>query len=264
MDGTDTLTARGTGVYIYGVIPTTDADDWPGAAGIGGPAARAVPLEGTDLAALVSPLPPDHTPGRREDFEAHRHVLSVATERGTVVPMRFGMVMGGDDVVRDRLLRRHASELADLLRSLRGKVQMNVRAFYAENALLGAVMASDPEIAQRSAAIQGRSEMESRDERIALGQMIAAAVDQRRALDEETLLERLTPLAADVKVDAPGSDRVALNAQLLVDRERRPALDEVVRILRNALDGYLAIRYIGPLAPYSFSSLSLESEDTDT
>jgi hypothetical protein len=252
-----------TSLYVYGVIPVADAGGWPGAPGID-PSANVLTLEAGDLAALVSALPPDRTPGQRTDLEVHRRVLSLAAERGTVVPMRFGMVMEGEDGpdgVRERLLVRHGTELADLLRTLDGQVQMTVRAFYAEDALLRAVIAADPEIARRSAALEGIPAIQAQPEQIALGEIVAAAVDARRAQDEQTLLERLRPLATDVRVDPPGSDRVALNAQLLVRRDRRAELDEAVRELGTALEGYLALRYIGPLPPYSFSELSLEPGD---
>jgi hypothetical protein len=140
-------------------------------------------------------------------------------------------------------------------------VQMTVRAFYAEDALLRAVMEADPDIGRRYAAIQGLSEIESRAERIALGELVAAAVDERRGRDEQALLDRLKPFATDVRVDSPGSERVALDAQLLVRRDRQAELDEAVRELGTALEGYLALRYIGPLPPYSFSELSLEPEE---
>jgi hypothetical protein len=256
-----TAAPQATSLYVYGVIPAADAGGWPGEEGIGGPSAKVSTLEEGELAALVSALAPDRAPGRREDLEAHRRVLSLATDRGTSVPMRFGMVMDGEDVVRERLLVRHRAELTELLRTLDGQVQMSVRAFYAEDALIRAVMAADPEIARRSAAIQGLPELESQAERIALGELVAAAVDARRERDEQALLDRLRPLATDVRVEPPGSERVALDAQLLIRRDRRAELDDVVRELGTALDGYLALRYIGPLPPYSFSELSLEPEE---
>jgi hypothetical protein len=256
-----TATPQATSLYVYGVIPATDAGRWPGAAGIGGPSADVSTIEAGELAALVSALPADRTPGRRDDLEAHRNVLSLATELGTAVPMRFGIVMDSEDSVREELLAPHAREFTDLLRKLDGHVQMAVRAFYAEDALLRAVMASDEQIARRSAAIQGVPEAESHAERIALGELVAAAVDARRARDEQALLERLKPLATDVRADPPRSDRVAVDAQLLVRRDRRAELDEAVRELGTALEGYLALRYIGPLPPYSFAELSLGSGD---
>jgi hypothetical protein len=245
--------------YVYGVIPADDAAAWPGADGIGG-SVRAV-VNG-ELAALVSDIPADARPGRREDLEAHRRVLSQAVEQGTVVPMRFGVVMDDDDTVRERLLTRHGDALGDLLQELDGMVQMTVRAFYAEDALLRTAIAGDEEIERLNTIIGGRPELETHTERVALGERVAAAVDRRRARDQEALLERIRPLASDIQVDPPGSDRVALSAQLLVRRDSRAALDEAIAELTPALEGYLALRYIGPLPPYSFSALELEPEES--
>jgi hypothetical protein len=252
-------TPQGTSLYVYGVIPAADAPGWPGAEGMDDPAATVRTVVAGELAALVSALPAERVPGRREDLEAHRRVLSFANERGTTIPMRFGIVIDDEDHVREDLLVRHAPELTDLLRKLDGHVQMTVRAFYAEDALLREVAENDPEIVRRTAAIQGLSELESRQERIDLGELIAERVTARREQDEQLLMDRLSPFASEVRVDPPSSERVALNAQLLVRRDRRVALDEAVGVLGAALDGHLAIRYIGPLPPYSFTDLSLEA-----
>jgi hypothetical protein len=259
MTETGAATPQATSLYVYGVIPAADAGEWPGADGIDGGSSTVRPIVAGDLAALVSALPADRTPGQRDDLEAHRRVLSMANERGTTIPMRFGIVMDSEDVVREELLGQHASEFTDLVRKLDGHVQMTVRAFYAEDALLREVAEGDPEIVRRTAAIQGLSEIESRNERIELGQMISERVTARREQDERLLLDRLSPFATEVRVDPPSSERVALNAQMLVRRDRRVALDEAVSVLGAALEGHLAIRYIGPLPPYSFADLSLEA-----
>jgi hypothetical protein len=259
MTAAASATSQATSLYVYGVIPAADARGWPATDGIDGPSATVRTLAAGELAALVSALPSDRIPGRRDDLEAHRRVLSLANERGTTIPMRFGMVIDSEDLVREDLLVRHASEFSDLLRKLDGHVQMTVRAFYAEDALLREVAENDPEIVRRTAAIQGLSELESRQARIELGQLIAERVTARREQDEQALVDRLSPFATEVRVDPPTSERVALNAQLLVRRDRRSALDEAVGVLSAALKDQLAIRYIGPLPPYSFADLSLEA-----
>ena len=96
--------------------------------------------------------------------------------------------------------------------------------------------------------------------RIALGQRVAEAMDARRERDREALLTRLRPFASDLLVDSAGSDRVALSVQLLVRRDVRASLDAEIARLGAALQGYLGLRYIGPLPPYSFTALELETE----
>jgi hypothetical protein len=123
------------------------------------------------------------------------------------------------------------------------------------------VMATHPEIARASQALERAPEAETRGARIELGQQVAAAVTALRERDERALVERLTPAVTELVVDPPASERVALNAQLLVRRDRREALDAVVRELAAEHEGRLSIRYVGPLAPYSFTALSLDAGD---
>jgi hypothetical protein len=262
---TDTRTAQTRDqahpVYVYGVIHAVDAGEWPETAGLPGPSSTVRTVAEGGLAALVSDLPPDHTPGNREDIEAHQRVLSVAIERGTTVPMRFGIVMDSDELVRERLLARHAAELGGLLRALDGHVQMMVKALYAEDALLRDTMAAHPDLARESAALAQRPGVETQAARARLGELVANAIEARRAEVESALLDRLKPVGADIRVEPATSDRVALNAQVLVRRDRRAQLDEVVQELGTALAGVLAFRYVGPLPPYSFADLSLEDDE---
>jgi hypothetical protein len=248
-------------VYVYGIIPAADAAQWPGTPGLGEPSSPVRTVAEDGMAALVSDLPPDHLPGRREDLEAHRRVLSQAIERGTAIPMRFGIVMDSDEAVRQRLLARHATELGDALRTLDGHVQMTVKAYYVEDALLREALAAQPELARESAALAQLPAPETQSARVWLGERLAKAVEAKRVEVESALVNRLSPLAADFRVDPPNSERVALNAQLLVHRDRRVELDNEIRELGDALAGVLAFRYIGPLAPFSFADLSLKEDE---
>jgi hypothetical protein len=170
------------------------------------------------------------------------------------------MVMDGDEVVRERLLERHNGELRELMDRLDGHVQMLVKAFYAEDALLADVLSANPDLAQASAALSDQPPEVSQAARVRLGERVANAVERRRADVEAALLDRLAPVVEQIQVDSATSERVALSAQVLVHRHQRAALDETVRWLSEALDGVLAFRYVGPLPPYSFADLALDDD----
>ena len=250
-----------TKTYVYGVIPAVDAPDWPATAGIDGSSRPVRTVVEGDLAALVSDLAPDHTPGRRDDVDAHRRVLEEAIERGTTIPMRFGIVMEDDDAVRDRLLARHADELGELLHALDGRVQMTVKAFYADDVLVRDALGTNPDLMRRSAELGDSEDPAMQAERVRVGELVAEAVDSRRAEVEAALLDELSPLADRVQVEPPSSERSALNAQVLIDRQRRAALDEKVHELGEGLRGLLGFRYVGPLPPYSFATVSLQEAE---
>jgi Gas vesicle synthesis protein GvpL/GvpF len=245
-------------VYLYGIIPAADAEHWQPVPGLDGPSRAVRTVVEGGLAALVSDLAPDHVPGRPEDLEAHSRVLEHAIERGATLPMRFGHVVDGDDRVRREVLAGHAAELGSLMAALQDDVQMTVKAYYAKEALLRDVLAAHPDLARESAALASMPEADPA--RVALGERIAAAAEARRAEVESALMAALSGVPEDVVVEPPSSDRVALSAQLLVRRDRRPALDAQIGELSAALQDELAFRYVGPLPPYSFSTVQLHGE----
>jgi hypothetical protein len=244
-------------VYVYGVIRRTAPGGLTGS-GVGSRPAPLRLVEGRTLSAVVSDVPPTWRAAGRADVERHDRVLAELMDRETVVPMRFGIVMASDDDVRDRLLERHAGTLAALLERLDGRVQMSVKAYYLEEALLREVLRRHPELKRRSDALEGLPLAASQPERIALGRDVAAAVEEQRALDERTLAEPLAAVADDIRVEPPVSDRQVAAIQLLVGADERPRLDAAVRRLADEHGSRFGLRYVGPLPPYSFSVVALD------
>jgi hypothetical protein len=251
----------GTGVYVYGIAPATAELPSSSLQGVGDASTAVRVIEAAGLAALVSDVPAGWTGARREDVEAHDHVLSQTIETATVVPMRFGVVMDSDDQVRTDLLERHGDEIRALIERVDGRVQMSLRAFYLEEALLRATLERNPRLKQRSDALRGQAVERTRAEQIALGRDVAEAVEVQRRHDEQMLFEPLAPVADDAVVQPPTSERMALNAQLLVARDRREQLDDLVRELSTRHGDRFSFRYVGPLAPFSFTSLSLDAPE---
>jgi Gas vesicle synthesis protein GvpL/GvpF len=244
--------------FVYGVVAAPAAVRVT-AAGVGGAPVRAV--ERGALAALVSDLDADAVPGRREDLDAHARVLAQAIESGTVVPMRFGVSLDDDDAVRARLLARNEAVLAELLRALDGHVQATLKVFYLEDALLRHVVRSNPEIGRLREQTRGREDAASHAARVQLGQLVSQAVEAQRAADGDAILARLAPLAADVRVEQPAHERIALHAQLLVARERAAQLEAAVAEMAAEHGERLRVRYVAPLAPFSFSEVALDAEE---
>jgi hypothetical protein len=243
-------------VYVYAVVRRAQREG-VGGTGVGTAPAPVRVLEDGELAAVVSDVPVTWRSARRADVSTHDRVLSDLLAERTLVPMRFGVVMRSDDEVRERLLDRHAAALTSLLDQLEGRVQMSMKAYYADEALLREVLARHPELKRRSDALAGQPLDASQPERIALGRDVAAAVEAQRAHDERTLTEPLAAVAEDVRLDAPASERQAAAIHLLVKSEQRTRLDAAVDRLAHEQSERFVLRYVGPLPPYSFSDLAL-------
>jgi Gas vesicle synthesis protein GvpL/GvpF len=240
--------------YVYGVVDA--AAEPPEGTGIAGAPLRLIASRGA--AALVSELPAEGEELRlgREEAMTHARVLEQALGRGTVLPMRFGVVVEGPDEVRRRVLDGHADELTAQLAELDGKVELSVRAVYEEDALMREIVESHPDIARRREQLRGQPEDATYYERIALGELVAEAMERVREQDTNTLLEILSPLALAVEMGQPSHERVALSASFLVGREQIARFDDALEEVARTQAGRLRFKLTGPLPPHSFVQLA--------
>lgn len=245
-------------IHVYGI--TYAGVELPGAMeGLGQRPVRTV--EKGELAAVVTEL--DDPPRTRADLDAHAKVQAAVVAEATLVPLRFGTLLDDEAELKDGLLGRHAPELLEVLGSVDGRVQMTVKAVYHEGAVLREAVQAHPELKRESDRLTARGDREGdRDAWVRLGERVAHVVEGRRAADEAAIVARLEPHAEQMIVEEPGHERMAARLQLLVPRDGREALDAAVAELGAEQEQRIAIRYVGPLAPYSFCDLSLDGTAT--
>ena len=121
-------------------------------------------------------------------------------------------------------------------------------------------MAGSPAIATLRERVRGVSEQAGYYERIRLGEMVAGEVQRRREADTAHALERLSPLAVAAREEPAGGPDAAFHFAFLVERERIDAFSGAVGDLMEELGDRVAVRYVGPLAPYSFADAELSAE----
>jgi gas vesicle protein GvpL/GvpF len=247
------------GTYVYGVLR---AGGKPPAGKPGVEEAPVRVVEYGRLAALASDAPKEPVKANRRNLTAHSNVLQEAIASGCVLPMQFGVVMPDDGVVSRELLERHAGELQRELESFADVVELNVKVFCPEDRLLKAILSERPELAAARERLWGRSEEETYYERIELGEKVSQAVDSARDETLRRLLAELEPLAAATEVDEVKHPEVLADVAFLVDR---PALDRFAKAAERvgtALGPERRTTCVGPLPPYDFVELPLETEES--
>ncbi len=237
--------------YVYGIVERKAPA--PSGKGIGGSPLRLITDDGA--AALVSELEQRELALGREELMAHARVLEDVVSSGTVLPMRFGIVMEGEDEVRQRLLRGHADELRIQLERFADKVEVSIRASYDEQRLMREVVAETPEVRRLRESVKGKPDDATYYERIRLGELVSKALERKREADSARILEALWPFASDVQVAPPAHERVALSAAFLVERKRLQEFDQAVEGFAGGQAGRLLFKYTGPLPPHSFVEL---------
>ncbi|GKQ39467.1 GvpL/GvpF family gas vesicle protein [Streptomyces sp. A012304] len=233
--------------YVYGITASSHPALPEDMGGVGEPPMPVRVLKEGDLAAIVSDAPENLRP-KRKDLLAHQNVLAEAGAAGCVLPMRFGSVAPDDKSVTGVLAER-AEHYAERLRALDGKVEYNVKATHVEEAVLHQVMAESPEL-RALAEANRQAGGGTYEQRLQLGEMVAATVKAREAQDATEIQQALEPLAAAVSV-GPESTGWLANVSFLVARDTAGDFIAAAEGLRENRP-YLDVRVNGPLPPYSF------------
>jgi hypothetical protein len=246
----------GTGnVYVYGVLAASDCAEVKDA-GVQGSPVRCVKQDG--IAALVSDLGGDSLTVARE-VRAHWKVLDAASQKATVLPVRFGTVLESEEAVRERMLGANRERIEALLGELGGRVQLTLKGDYEEERVLREVVDESPAVAGMRERLRSVPEDASYYGRIRLGELVAGEIARRRELDSARVRERLEPLAVQVREEQPASAEAAFNLAFLVDRSGVKRFSSEVAGLGKEFGDRVQIRYVGPLPPYSFTEAELSA-----
>ncbi|MFI8089605.1 GvpL/GvpF family gas vesicle protein [Streptomyces sp. NPDC086080] len=233
--------------YVYGITAASHPSLPEGMGGVGDPSRPVRILREGDLAAVVSDAPDGLRPKRRE-LLAHQNVLSEIGAAGCVLPMRFGSVAPDDDSVTGVLAER-AEHYRERLRALDDRVEYNIKANHVEEAVLHHVMAGNPEI-RALAEANRRSGGGGYEDKIRLGEMVAAAVKAKES-EDGAALESALEGAADAVSVGPESTGWLANVSYLVNRATAEDFLAAVERVRKDMP-HLEVRLNGPLPPYSF------------
>jgi hypothetical protein len=240
-----------TGVYVYGILPG-DIDIEPGAAGVGDPAGEIRGIRYRDLTALVSDVHLDRPLGRAEDLFAHEELLDSSAAEVPVLPLRFGAVLASDDAVADELLGPHYDEFASALRQLDGHAEYVVRGRYVEQAVLGDILARNPEAARLGEQIRNADPDATRDQRIRLGEIVSVAIEGMREADTRALGDAVSGHVTASVVRAPTHELDAVYVAFLVETGQAEALRQAVERLAGEWQDRAELQLTGPLAAYDF------------
>lgn len=237
------------GCYVYGVV-AGDLDVPGGLAGLDEGEVELV--RHGDVAAAVTVIEVERPPGRRKDLLAHSAVLDALAGAGPVVPVQFGSVLPDRDSVVEDFLAPDHDRFAGLLEQLAGRSQFNLRASYNEAAVLAEVVAEDPEVARLRERTRGLPEEVAYGDRVRLGELVAAALEQKREHDGAILLDAVLPHVTDHVVrNGAGVDHL-LDVAFLVDEDRREGFEDALESMAEAMHERARLQLFGPLAPYDF------------
>jgi len=253
------------GIYICGIIKTSSPQEF-GKIGIGDTEASDVQTIGwKDIAAVVcdSPLTVYDSLTKDKvvkDLATHQFIIEKVMERFTIVPVKFGtMVETAEEVMQ--FLENGYALLSHELEKIAGKIELDVVAWWDLPKMLAALSRRNSQIQETQQKLARKSGPVSIEEKVVLGQLIEQALETEKTRYQELILHTLERDVLDICSHQLADNEMIFNAAFLLEKREEEAFHALVHSLDQQLESTVNFRVVGPLPPYSFSTVLLEKVD---
>jgi hypothetical protein len=242
--------------YIYGVIEEARPRRFS-FQGIG--EAEVYTVNHENLAAVVSDTEFEEIDPTQRNVRAHTVVQDELLKEYTLLPMGFGMVANDGDEVRN-LLEKNYHGLFREAKRLSGKIEVGLKVFWDQEAMMKELEGRSKELSR----VKERIKTASSPEQVQSLMMKGGKLAERVAVAWKTkyaqpAYDHLRELSSDARVNNPVGVKNILNASFLIDKSKENEFRDEVYKLDSEYKGRVNFKYVGPLPPYSFINLKLET-----
>ncbi|PIQ44880.1 MAG: hypothetical protein COW04_10625, partial [Deltaproteobacteria bacterium CG12_big_fil_rev_8_21_14_0_65_43_10] len=252
----------GDGRFIYGFVSTNEPKNL-GSIGIDQGEVYTLPYQ--DIAAIVSHLPYtqfDSLPRETllRNLTIYQSVLEEVIKYQNIIPIKFGTVVEGDEVIQ-RVLEKGYDQIHAGLRDTENKIELDVVALWAD---LEAVLKETgeeeeiKELKERAASEPGDKVFEIK---IKVGKRVKELLDNKRETYRAEILEGLLKTAEEHRFHDLMDDSIIMNVAFLIQKDREDTLEGQIAQLDRAYENRVNFRIIGPLPPYSFRTFEIKRVD---
>lgn len=241
--------------YIYGIIEEPRPRRF-GFSGVG--EAEVYTINFQKLAATVSDTELQDIDPTRKNVLAHTVVQDELLRDYTLLPMGFGMMAASEDEVLKLLDRNYQSLIGELIQ-LAGKIEVELKVFWDQEAVIRQLQGESEEFTRLKARLcAASSPAELRILLIEAGRLVERVTTDWKARYAERVYTILKGLSIDARLNNPLGVKNLLNASFLIDRSKQSEFRDEVCKLDSKYQGNMNFKYVGPLAPYNFVNLKLE------
>ncbi len=249
------------GKYIYGIIRSDTPMDY-GMTGIGERQDRVYTVNYKDIGAIVSRSPVVKYQARRAELMAHEKVLEEAMKHFTILPVRFSTITESeDDSNIEKILERDYAKFSELLENIKGRKELGVKVMaLSEDIFYKYILEKNEDIRTLKEKIQKIPSDKAHFHLMKIGEMVSVALKREKEVFKDIILDKLRPLAEDIKINDNYGDMMILNSAYLVKNEREAEFDAAVKELDSIHSSVLKFKYFGVLPPYNFVNLVINIE----
>ena len=248
------------GKYIYGII-RHDAPIEYGPIGMGTRADLVYGISFKGITAIVSNSPVIIYEARRVNMITHEKVLEEVMKQFTVLPVRFSTISEHNDNAGIlRILEKDYTKFDEMLNKMEGKKELGLKVLAHEAPIYESIIEKYEEIKSMRAKLMNLPADKTHYQRMKIGEMVAEALKKETENYKSILMNALTPLADDVKINDNYGEMMIINVAFLIKQTSEPEFDAAVNDLDEKYGKYMVFKYVGTLPPYNFVNLVINTK----
>ncbi|MFQ5841326.1 MAG: GvpL/GvpF family gas vesicle protein [Thermodesulfobacteriota bacterium] len=250
------------GKHLYGIIRAKNRRSF-GPIGVGGRGDEVYVIACKGIGALVSNWPlmtygSTPTEDLVRHLAVHQAVMEHVMQSTTVIPIKFGtMAIDEEEVLK--ILEKGYPKLQDVLEAMDSRIELDMVALWADLDSVLKEIGGEEEIKKFKAEMARDSSPPTHEDKLQLGKMVKSALDKKRDRTSREIVDHLKKHALDHRVHDLMDDHMIANVAFLVDKSREKDFDQTVQSLNERYKEKVNFRIIGPLPPYSFSTLEVKT-----
>ena len=245
------------GKYIYCIIASKEARSF-GALGIGDRGDELYTILFDDIAAVVSNSPIISYSISRDNMLAHEKAIEEIMKKYTVLPVRFCTIAQDEDKVK-KILEIEHDKFAGLLKDFEGKKELGLKAIFKEEVIYKEILEKYEDIRSLKKALSSEPPAKTYYLRVEVGRKVETALEKERDIYKEEILNTLSPLSQDTKVNSPYGELMIISAAFLVEKRGEAEFDKNVQGLADKFGNKIKFKYTGTLPPFNFVNLVIET-----
>lgn len=192
----------------------------------------------------------------------HEQVNSHLMKKHDVIPMRFGMVAESTEEIRNILAKAYIQFKATLER-IAGKAEFVIQVFWNEKNILEKLVRENIEIQKLKNEAESKGKILGFLSKMKLGKRTFEAIEACRKKYTVDILGNLATYFPDFSAGKLLDKEILMNHSFLIDMTEESALESRLSQLAEKYKDELKFKYIGPMAPYSFTVINLSVGNFD-
>ena len=245
------------GKYIYCIIASSETQSF-GPLGVGGRGDELYTIFCNDISAVVSNSPIISYSVSRENMITHEKAIEEIMKKHTVLPVRFCTIAQDEDMVK-KILEKEHDKFAELLKSIEGKKELGLKAIFKEDVIYKEIAQNYEDIKKLKKALLSEPPAKTYYLRVEVGRKVEAALQKEKDIYKEEILNTLSPLSQDTKVNIPYGELMIISSAFLVENSREAEFDQNVQALDDKYGDKIKFKYTGTLPPFNFVNLVIET-----